>query len=177
MILQQPQSTDAPAPPAAKAIFEPLLGRSSEYDRAKKILNAGRHPTFVGRDTVCRNALQGGLIFAAIDDADAGVAVVNVRTSTLLVLCVHPKYRKAGLGAALLEFLRPNFARVVESAVPWFARNGYIQLGDYKQGRSLRTAIMVRGGLTELCGRLATIYAAGCACSLTHTNETPAAKT
>lgn len=151
-----------------------MIGRTTEYKRAKTILNAGRHPTFIGRDMVCRNAVQGGLIFAVVNGTDAAVSVINVRNSTLLVFCVHPAFRKCGLGSQFIQFLRPNFARVVESAVAWFERNGYKQVGNWKQGRILRTAIMVRGELIDFAGRAKSVYQAGCPCArsnCTHGNK------
>jgi len=129
-------------------------GRQGEYKAAKSLLNAGRHPAFIGRDVLVRNARNGGLFFAQHDGVDIAVALVNPRVSTLLVLNVHPDHRSHGLGRAFLEFVRPNFARVVENAVPWFEKNGYIAIGDMKQGRTLRTQIMVRGELPALAGRI-----------------------
>lgn len=127
-------------------------GRQSEYKAAKDLLNVGRHPAFIGRDTVSKSALNGGLFFAQYEGRDVAVAIVNPRVSTLLVLNVHPEHRSHG--RAFLEFVRPNFARVVENAVPWFERNGYISIGEMKQGRTLRTQIMVRGELPALAGRI-----------------------
>lgn len=131
------------------------LGRTTEYKAAKSLLNAGRHPSFIGRDTVTKAASNGGLFFAQHDGKDVAVAIVNPRVSTLLVLNVHPAHRSHGLGGAFLGFVRPNFARVLESAVPWFERQGYIAIGEMKQGRTLRTQIMVRKELPALAGRVA----------------------
>lgn len=130
------------------------VGRQNEYKAAKALLNAGRHPAFVGRDTVVKAAGNGGLLFAQHHGRDVAVAVVNARRSVLLVLNVHPSHRSHGLGAAFLAFMRPNFARVVEDAVPWFERQGYVAIGEPKRGRTLRTQIMVRGELPGLAGRV-----------------------
>lgn len=131
------------------------LGRTDEYKAAKGLLNAGRHPSFIGRETVAKAATNGGLFFAQHDGQDVAVAIINPRVSTLLVLNVHPAHRSHGLGAAFLGFVRPNFARVLESAVPWFERQGYTPIGAMKQGRTLKTQIMVRAELPALAGRVA----------------------
>lgn len=128
------------------------LGRTSEYKAAKDLLNAGRHPSFIGRETVAKAASNGGLLFAQHGGQDVAVAIINPRVSTLLVLNVHPAHRSHGLGSAFLGFVRPNFARVLESAVE---RQGYVAIGDMKQGRTLRTQIMVRAELPGLAGRIA----------------------
>ena len=161
------KSANAYAQPAAKDTlgFQVILGREQEYERAKRLLNAGKHPTFIGKETVRRNAKQGGLIFAVVGGIDAAVAIIGIRNGTLLVLNVHPNYRSAGLGSAFLQFLMPNFARVLESAVPWFEKNGYASLGKLKQGRSLRTQIMVRGVLLDIAGRLQHTHGLTCPCS------------
>lgn len=130
------------------------LGRQNEYAAAKRILNVGRHPTFIGRGLVQRAATNGGLLFATHAGEDVAVAIINPRTSNLLVLNVLPAHRSHGLGTAFLAFVRPNFARVLESAVPWFERQGYKSVGALKQGRTLRTQVMVRGELIGLAGRV-----------------------
>ncbi len=146
------------------------IGAPSSYRRAKALLNAGRHPAFVGPNMAARCAAQGGLLFAVIgrgaNARDAAVALVNVHNSTLLVLNVHPSCRRAGFGAAFLQFLRPNFARVVTSAVPWFQRQGYTALGMPHCGHRLQTQIMVRQELLGLAGRAARRFADACPCPL-----------
>lgn len=144
------------------------LGAPSAYRRAKALLNAGRHPGYVGPQMTARAAIHGGLLFAVATGGarsqDAAVAVVNPRNSTLLVFNVRPRFRGEGVGAWFLEYLRPNFARVVESAVPWFQRRGYIPLGAAKQGRKLSTQIMVRQELIALSGRAASCLGPACTC-------------
>jgi GNAT superfamily N-acetyltransferase len=130
------------------------VGRPDEYDRAKILLNAGKHPTFVGREIIARCARNGGLLFFVVEDKDAAVAAINTRKNVLLVLNVHPKYRGRRLGQHIVEFIKPNFVRAVESAVPWFERLGYVSVGIWKMGRSLRTRVMVRSSLRTLAGRL-----------------------
>jgi GNAT superfamily N-acetyltransferase len=141
------------------------LGRETDYKRAKALLNRGRHPTFIGPELVERQAKQGGLLFAQVDGKDAAVAVINIHLGSLSVLCVLPEHRNCGLGTAFLRYLSPNFARVTESAVPWFERNGYEKLGEMKQGRTLKTQIMVRRELLGLAGRVRRVFSAGCPCA------------
>ena len=134
---------------------EQQLGRETEYDRAKAILNVGRHPTFIGRELVGRCARNGGLLFFTVNGEDAAVVIVNPKISALNVLCVLPRFRSMGVGRQIIGFLRPNFVRAVEGAVPYFERLGYVGFGRWKQGRTLRTRVMVRGELRSLSGRLA----------------------
>jgi GNAT superfamily N-acetyltransferase len=103
---------------------------------------------------VARNAKNGGLLFFVLDGRDAAVALVNPRISSLLVLCVAPELRGQGVGRQAMEYLRPNFVRALESAVPYFERLGYVGFGAWKMGRSLRTRIMVRDEIRRLSGRL-----------------------
>lgn len=146
--------------------FTVALGRPEDYPRMKQILNRGRHPTFVGRMSVARQAIQGGLLFCQVEGQDAGVAVINVRQSTALVFCFLPSYQGQGLGTAFMNYLRPNFARVITDMVPFFEqRLGYTSIGEPKQGRTLRTQIMVRTELLTLAGRVHEHLGAECHCS------------
>ncbi len=45
------------------------------------------------------------------------------------------------------EYFAWNFVRSTEEAAPWFLRQGYVAVGDWMQGRSLRTRVLVREGL------------------------------
>lgn len=90
---------------------------------------------------------------------DVSVAVVNPAINTLLVLNIHPEHRGHGLGSALLRYLQCNFARVLESAIPFFERNGYQVVGSLKQGKSLKTQVMIKSALIPLAGRVARLYA------------------
>ncbi len=94
----------------------------------------------------------------ALDGQDVGVAIVNPSINTLLVLNVHPRHRSHGLGAAILRYLQCNFARVLESAVPFFERNGYKAMGQMHQGKSLKTQVMIKSSLIPLAGRVARLY-------------------
>lgn len=127
---------------------------AADYARAKRLLNIGRHPTFVGRDMVARCARNGGLLFFVVDGLDAAVVLVNPRNNVLTVMCVRPNLRGCGLGGRVLQFVKPNFVRAVEGAVPWFERQGYKPIGEWKIGRALRTRMMVRESLISLAGRL-----------------------
>lgn len=138
--------------------FEVAQGREGEYRRAKAILNAGKHPTFIGLETYHSSARNGGVSYFLIDGKDAAVAIVSPRTNCLLVLNVLPAYRRMGLGAAIIAYLQVSFARVLEDAVPFFERNGFVSIGAMKQGKKYKTQIMVASGLRELAGRVSRFY-------------------
>lgn len=137
--------------------IEVLIGRPDEYERAKRLLNAGRHPAFIGRSLVRKCATNGGLFFFQKEGCDCAVAAMQTRRSVLLVLNVHPSYRGQKIGEFVVNYLRPNFARVVESAVPWFERQGYVGIGEWKVGIRYRTRVMVRKELIGLAGRLRSV--------------------
>lgn len=128
---------------------------AEDYDRLKRLLNAVRHPAFIGRSLIARCATNGGVLLFRQDGRDAAVVVVNARRNVLLVMCVHPDFRSRGFGSRVLAFVKPNWVRAVESAVPWFEARGYVGVGAWKQGRTLRTRIMVRENIQRLAGRLA----------------------
>jgi len=132
-----------------------VLGRPDEYPRAKKLFDAGRHPTFIGPDMVARHASTGGLLFATWEGADVAVALMNVRRSVLLVLTVVPACQGYGLGDAIVRYVAPIWVRVIEANVPWFERRGFEAVGALKQGRTLRTQIMVHSDVRRLAGRVA----------------------
>lgn len=92
------------------------------------------------------------------DDEDIAVAIVNPKYNVLMVLNVLPEHRLHGLGSAMLAYLQCNFARVLESAVPFFERNGYTSIGKLKTGKRLKTQIMVKSSLIPLAGRMKGIY-------------------
>lgn len=137
--------------------FLAVQGRSYEYARAKSILNAGKHPTFIGKPLYARAALNGGAMFFTVDGRDAAVALIQARTNCLLVLCVAPEFRNAGLGRAIVAYCQVSFARVIESAVPFFRSCGFIEIGEPKMGKRWKTQIMVLASLRELAGRVSTI--------------------
>lgn len=101
---------------------------------------------------------NGGVFVFSHAGIDVACACVNPKTNTLMVLNVLPEHRSHGLGSALLRYLQANFARVVESAVPFFERNGYTAVGAMKCGNSLNTQVMVKSSLIPLAGRLALLW-------------------
>jgi len=101
---------------------------------------------------------NGGCTIFRWQNYDIGVAVVNPMKNTLLVLNVDPGHRSHGLGSAILRYVQPNFARVLESAVPFFERNGYASVGSLKRGNSLNTQVMIKSSLRSLAGRISMIY-------------------
>jgi len=128
--------------------------KSSEYKRAKKILDEARYPAFVGVMYFQKIARNGGAFVAMIDDTDAGCALVNVGQCSLQVLAVHRNYQKRGIGKAMVDFLMPNWVRSLESAIPFFESMGYEPVGEYYPGKKFRTRVMVRRDLLSLAGRL-----------------------
>lgn len=129
-------------------------GQSRDAKEFKKILDRGKHPTFIGPDNIKAAARNGGICFAMVEDDVCAVALVNPRVSQLNVLNVVPNHRGHGIGKAFLAYLACNFARVVEDKVPFFKSCGYIPIGEMKQGRTLKTQIMVRENLLSLAGRV-----------------------
>jgi GNAT superfamily N-acetyltransferase len=146
-------------PPPRCPDFVAHQGRGHEYSRAKAILNIGKHPTFIGRDLYATSSRNGGAMFFTVDGRDAAVALINPRTNCLLVLCVAPAFRGRGLGQAIVAYLQVSFARVIESAVPFFERCGFVGLGEPKMGKRWKTQIMVLKRLRELAGRVSLILA------------------
>jgi len=98
---------------------------------------------------------NGGAILFSFGGEHVACAVVNPRLNVLLVLNVRPSHRRHGLGRALVNYLQCNFARVVQSAVPFFEASGYVKIGKAKKGNRLYTQIMVRQSLLTLAGRMA----------------------
>ncbi len=134
--------------------FEVKLGRSSEYRRFKAVLDAGKHPTFIGRQTVERHAINGGLLFFQIDGKDVAGALVNPRFNNLMVLNVVPEHRSHHLGSAIVRYLNCNFARVIQNKITFFKRLGYTSIGKMKKGRRFKTQIMVKSELIHIAGKL-----------------------
>lgn len=141
--------------------FDVQLGKPGDYERFKEALNRGRHPTFVGRDTVNRQIDNGGLLFFVFGGMDVAVSLVQVKNNSLLVLNVHPAHRSHGLGGAVVKFLKCNWVRATEQAVPFFVRHGYKSIGAIKQGRTLRTQVMVRENLITMAGRVSAALGGG----------------
>jgi GNAT superfamily N-acetyltransferase len=138
--------------------FQAIQAKADEYDRVKTILNRGKHPTFVGRRLVLISTRNGGCTIFRHAGADIGVSIVNPMKNVLLVLNVIPEHRSHGIGSAILRYVQANFARVLESAVPFFERNGYSRVGAIKRGNSLNTQVMIKSSLIPLAGRLSILY-------------------
>ena len=134
--------------------FDVRLARESDYAAFKKLLDEGRHPAFIGKSTMTRNASQGGAIFYEFAGQRIAVSLVNPRYGILLALNVHPSHRGHGLGAAIVRFLIPNFVRAIESKCEWFESLGYRRIGKMKRGISLNTQVMARVALFDLAGNL-----------------------
>ena len=123
-------------------------------------MNRGKHPTFIGRSTVLTATRNGGAFVFTLGGEDIAAAIVNPSLNCLTVLNVAPEHRGHGLGAAVLRFLQCNFARVLESAVPFFESNGYTSRGKLKTGKRLKTQVMVKSSLLTLAGRVSKIFQA-----------------
>ena len=134
--------------------FEVRLARAGEYPAFKKILDAGRHPAFIGKSTMMRNSNNGGALFYDLDGEAIAVSLINPHYGILLCLNVRKEHRGHGLGAAIVNFLMPNFVRALEDKVGWFEKLSYKRIGTLKLGISLNTQIMARSALFELVGKL-----------------------
>lgn len=107
---------------------------ADDYDRGKKILNAARHPGFVGRELFYRCATTGRCIVATIDGVDCGVLLVA--KEKVQALSVIAKAQGKGVGAALLDHAKPRWANVIGERVAWFERRGYRSVGASKVGQN-----------------------------------------
>lgn len=137
-----------------QSVFQVKLARPEDYWLFKSILNKGRHPAFIGRSTMQRNALNGGALFYKLKDEIVAVSLINPHHGILLCLNVLPIHRGHGLGQAIMKFLIPNFSRVLEARVSFFESLGYKKIGSLKKGRSLNTQLMARSALFDLAGNL-----------------------
>ena len=140
--------------------FEVRLARAHEYGPWKKLLDGGKHPAFIGKSTMMRNANNGGALFYELDgEAVAVSADESAHGRSCSRLNVRPEHRGHGLGDAILKYLVPNFARVVESKIEWFEKRGYRRIGKLKCGISLKTQVMARSALFSLAGNLRKAWA------------------
>lgn len=136
--------------------LQPLLQEvTADYDRVKRIMSRARHPTFIGRDQVDRQTKNGGVIVWTMGGEDVAVSIVDVRRSCLLALSVIRQ--GVGIGSRVMTYVRPNWARVIDTKVEWFAKNGYTPVGRPMKARTLTTQIMMRNGLRSLGERIALI--------------------
>lgn len=140
------------------AEFSVRLVRSDEYAIFKKTLDVGRHPAFIGRQSFERYATNGGALLYYHREKIVAASLINPRMSVLIALNVHPEHRSHGLGSAIIRFLMPNFARVLESRISFFEKLGYVKIGSLKKGISLNTQIMANEKLFHLSGRLKNLW-------------------
>lgn len=126
---------------------------TTDYDRTKRVLNKARHPAFVGREQLTRWADNGGVIVWTMDGDDVAVSIVDTKRSVLMALSVVRQGE--GIGARIIDYIRPNWARVVSGKVSWFERRGYECVGRPTKGATLETQLMVRKGLRALGSRVA----------------------
>ncbi len=54
-----------------------------------------------------------------------------------------------------MRYLQCNFARVIASAIPFFRKCGYQEVGALKAGKRYSTQVMVKSSLMPLAGRIA----------------------
>ena len=101
-----------------------------------------------------RYADNGGALFFEFKNEVIAVSLINPSCGVLMALNVTPAHRSHGLGRAIVNYLVPNFARVIESRVGFFESLGYVKIGKPKPGQALKTNIMVRKALFGLAGRL-----------------------
>jgi len=123
-----------------------LLG-PDDYDRAKKVLNAAKHPGFVGRELFYRCATTGRACIAVVEEADLGVALIA--KDKLQALSVSLKAQGRGVGSALMAHLKPRWVSAIEEKVGWFERLGYRRVGASKVGANGKhaTQLMERSDL------------------------------
>ncbi len=123
---------------------------ANDYSIAKDVFNKGKHPGFIGKgmhETASRN---GGAFAVVIDKKIAAVALVNMRKNILTAINVLPEYRKSGIGQMLMNYISPNFCRVIEPVIPWFEKMGYVVSSDFVEGNKYRVVIMSMKNLVNL---------------------------
>lgn len=123
-----------------------VLLNPDEYDRAKKILNAAKHPGFVGRELFFRCATKGRVCVCVVDSEDAGVCFVAA--DKVQALSVAVKHQGRGVGQALMAHLKPRFVNAIGERVGWFEKIGYAPVGAAKVGQNGKhiTQLMERSG-------------------------------
>lgn len=121
-----------------------------EYDRAKKVLNAARHPGFIGRELFFRCAKERGAVLAVLDGEDVGVLLVAKDKACALSVITRVQGRR--VGTTLLAHLKPRWATVIAERVSWFEGAGYRPIGAMSVGKNGKHATQ----LMELSGEIAT---------------------
>jgi hypothetical protein len=105
-----------------------------DYDRAKKVLNLAKHPGFVGRagfvgrEQYYRCATHGTCTIAVVDGKDVGVALIA--KEKLQALSVIIKAQGMGIGAALVDRMKPRWVNCIGERVAWFEKRGYKTVGE-----------------------------------------------
>lgn len=130
----------------------------TQYSELKTVADVCRHPSFLGRKQFSRCAINGGAFLFLWHETVVAFALVDAKKNNLLAFGVVPKYRGQRIGETCIKYLNCNFARVLESAVPFFEKCGYQKLGELKKGKRLYTAVMVKKNLSDRCGRLRSIF-------------------
>lgn len=139
--------------------FEVRLARASDYSAFKRVLDRGKHPAFIGRDSFTRNSTNGGALFYELDGEAVAVSLINPHYGILLALNVSEAHRGHGLGGAIVNFLVPNFVRALEDKAAWFEARGYRRISTIKRGIRLNTQLMARSALFTLAGKLRKAWA------------------
>jgi GNAT superfamily N-acetyltransferase len=119
--------------------FSPL--QQGDYERCKRVLNAARHPGYVGREMFWRCATTGGATVAVLEGKDVGVSLVAGKK--LLVLSVIQSAQRCGIGRRLLAHARPAWVSAIQSRVPWFEARGYVCVGAPKVGMNGKHAVQL----------------------------------
>jgi GNAT superfamily N-acetyltransferase len=144
--------------------FQTRIIRPHEHKQFKRVVDLAHFPSFLGPTVIQRSAVNGGAYFYEYGGQPAGASLVNPHLNVFLVLAVLPAHRKHGLGEAIIEYVRPNFARVITDFVPYFRRNGYEPIGTPHKGRKYFTQVMVRRELLQLAGRASKLLRDRCRC-------------
>lgn len=105
-----------------------------DYERAKRVFDAAKHPGFIGRELVFRAAKQGQAVIAVLEGADVGVALVA--KEKLLALSVALSAQGRGIGPALMRHTKPAWVSAIETRVGFFEKLGYSRVGAPKVGQN-----------------------------------------
>ncbi len=112
-----------------------------DYDRAKRVLNRARHPGFIGRELFYRAATIGRACVATLAGDDVGVALIV--KDKLLALSVIATAQGHGVGARMMDALRPQWVQSIADRVSWFERRGYECVGAPKIGINGKHAVQL----------------------------------
>ena len=139
---------------------KPSRRTRDEYRRVKKILDSGKHPTFIGRQRVLVSTRNGGCTIFRYANRD--------------IACEHrqPYEKRAAWSsmsthATALTDLALRFCNTCKptSHACWnppfrFSSATAIQKSaELKRGNSLNTQVMIKSSLIPLAGRLCKLYA------------------